>query len=200
MHFHGLFSNGTNYWDGVSMVTQCPIPYNDTMHYEVLNSPRQSERKRYQWGSFWAHSHYGGNYVDSVKLPMPIHRTGDQGKEHYDYDDDYTVVITDWYHKDFEKILTTESKNIRNPTARMPIPPSALMYFYHTKAGGPPIVKPLPGKDGKPGINMNARLKFEPGKTYRLRLMNIGAMNMFHFWLEGHDMDVIEADGTDVER
>ena len=40
---------------------------------------------------------------------------------------------------------------------------------------------------------MNTR---QPGKTYRLRLANIGAFAGFFFWIDGHDMTIIEADGV----
>jgi iron transport multicopper oxidase len=49
------------------------------------------------------------------------------------------------------------------------------------------------------GYNENATLPFEAGKTYRVRLINMSALSMYHFWIEGHDMNVIEADGVDTE-
>lgn len=47
-----------------------------------------------------------------------------------------------------------------------------------------------------PGFNENATLHFVPGKTYRLRVINTSALAMFHFWIDGHDMRVIEVDGV----
>lgn len=72
-----------------------------------------------------------------------------------------------------------------------------------------------------PGFTENATLPFQPGKTYRLRIINMSALGefdsyatslapdcrannlramaaMFAFWIDGHDMRVIEVDGTDV--
>ena len=46
------------------------------------------------------------------------------------------------------------------------------------------------------GFNENATLPFEPGKTYRLRIMNTGAFSAFFFWIDGHEMRIIEADGV----
>lgn len=48
------------------------------------------------------------------------------------------------------------------------------------------------------GFNENATLPFQPGKTYRLRIVNTSAFAMFFFWIDGHDMRIIEVDGTDV--
>jgi iron transport multicopper oxidase len=48
------------------------------------------------------------------------------------------------------------------------------------------------------GFNENATLPFEPGKTYRLRIVNTSAFSMFYFWIDGHDMRIIEADGVSL--
>ena len=47
-----------------------------------------------------------------------------------------------------------------------------------------------------PGFNEDAILSFEPGKTYRLRIINTAAFAMFYFWIDGHEMRIIEADGV----
>ena len=54
------------------------------------------------------------------------------------------------------------------------------------------------------GFNGNASISFEAGKTYRLRILNSAAFAMFFFWIDGHQMRVIEVDGVsetlDTER
>ncbi|KAJ2847022.1 ferroxidase fet3 [Coemansia brasiliensis] len=42
-------------------------------------------------------------------------------------------------------------------------------------------------------------LEFQPGKTYRLHLLNISATGMVRFGIEQHEMYVIEVDGTAAE-
>jgi len=61
---------------------------------------------------------------------------------------------------------------------------------------------PLPGTStsgSTVGFNENTTLPFEPGKTYRLRIINVSAFSAFYFWIDGHEMNIIEVDGTDVE-
>ena len=36
----------------------------------------------------------------------------------------------------------------------------------------------------------------QPGKTYRLRIVNTSAFAAFFFWIDGHEMRIIEADGV----
>jgi iron transport multicopper oxidase len=64
---------------------------------------------------------------------------------------------------------------------------SSLIYFTHN---GTYI----------PGFNTDAKINFLPGKTYRLRIINTSALAMFYFWIDGHDMRIIEADGTDLQE
>lgn len=51
-----------------------------------------------------------------------------------------------------------------------------------------------------PGFNENSTLPFQPGKTYRIRVINTSALAMFWFWIDGHQLRIIEVDGTDVEE
>lgn len=41
----------------------------------------------------------------------------------------------------------------------------------------------------------NMTIAIQPGKTYFLRLINIGAFASQYFWIEGHTMSIIEVDG-----
>ena len=99
------------------------------------------------------------------------------------------MVLADWYHEKNGYIL---KHDYLKQNGSYPTPDSGLMYFAHTKKG-------LEAKT-MPGMNENATLPFEPGKTYRLRLINMSATTVFDFWIDGHDMEIIEADGVDVER
>lgn len=58
---------------------------------------------------------------------------------------------------------------------------------------------PIPGtttSGSAVGFNENTTLPFQPGKTYRLRIINTSAFAAFYFWIDGHDMRIIEADGV----
>ena len=185
LHAHGLYYQNVNYFDGAANVAQCPIPDGQSFNYEILNSPRAGKTES-QWGTYWLHGHYKGQYTDGLRTPFIIHNADG---EVYDYDDDYTVALTDWYHEEHGYL---KHHKYLKPDPIYPTPKEGLMYFAHTKANQ--TAKNLPG------YNENATLPFEPGKTYRLRLINMSAASRFDFWIEGHDMDIIEADGTDVKR
>ncbi|KAJ7054230.1 laccase [Mycena amicta] len=90
IHFHGLFQAGSNYADGVSFVTQCPIVPGNSFLYEFSTS---------QTGTFWYHSHFALQYCDGLRGPLVIYDPHDPLAPLYDVDDETTVItLADWNH------------------------------------------------------------------------------------------------------
>lgn len=84
--------------------------------------------------------------------------------------------IIDWYHTASSENLKT-FLNVYNPTGAEPVPDSALI-----------------------NDDRNVSFSFVPGKTYRLRIINMSGFATFFFDIDGHDLDVIEVDGVDTAR
>ncbi|KAF9226367.1 Fet3 protein [Gyrodon lividus] len=190
LHHHGMFFNSTSWMDGAASVTQCGIPPGQTFDYLV---PIDSSG---QHGTYWAHAHASGQYVDGLRTPLILHPSN----ETYHYDEEFTVVLGDWYHTE-HAILLKDFINIANPGGAEPVPDSGLIYFAQNSTYLPPI----PGRSPAPvtsavGFNENSTLPFVPGRSYRLRVINVSAFSAFYFWIDGHDMRIIEADGTDVQE
>ncbi|KAG1862535.1 Fet3 ferroxidase [Suillus subalutaceus] len=192
LHHHGMYFNATSWMDGAMGVSQCGIPPGDTFDYVVpINSSGQV-------GTYWAHGHANGIYVDGLRTPLLLHSPNETYGA--DYDAEFTILLSDWYHEE-QPVLSAAFINIANPAGAEPIPDSALIYFSQNGSYLPPI----PGSNPSPvtsavGFNENATLPFEPGKTYRLRIINFGAFAGFYFWIDGHEMQIIEADGTDTQE
>ncbi|ORX68051.1 Cupredoxin [Linderina pennispora] len=158
LHAHGLYQNGTNYYDGPDMVTQCGVPPGSNMTYRI---PIQ------QTGTYWIHSHWSAQYIDGLRAPLIIKNPD----EPHEYDEDITLTFEDWYH-DQSADLLHEFLNWKNPGGAEPVPNSALI--------------------GSVGGATKKVLDFKPGKTYRIRLINMSAQAMFHFSIDGHEMQIIE--------
>ncbi|KAG1762759.1 laccase [Suillus occidentalis] len=91
IHWHGLFQNRTNYADGASFVTQCPIAQNHSFLH-TFSVPNQA-------GTYWYHSHYSVQYCDGLRGPLVIYDPQDPLAYMYDIDDASTVItLSDWYH------------------------------------------------------------------------------------------------------
>ncbi|KAI0053202.1 multicopper oxidase [Auriscalpium vulgare] len=190
LHHHGMFFNSTPWYDGAVGVTECGIPPGATYDYVVpINSSGQ-------WGTYWVHAHASGQYVDGLRAPVVIHPP----KEVHQYDEEFTIVLSDWYHAEHAPLLK-KFISISNPGGAEPVPDSALIYFSQNGTYLPPISGSSPAPvTSAVGFNENATLPFQPGKTYRLRIVNTSAFSAFFFYIDGHDMRIIEADGTDVEE
>ena len=88
------------------------------------------------------------------------------------YDEEIVLTVSDWYHSQIVELMPTFiSKG--NPTGAEPVPNAAL--FNDTS---------------------EAKLRVEPGKTYLIRMVNMGAFAGQYIWFEGHNMTVIEVDGV----
>ncbi|KAF9530009.1 ferroxidase [Crepidotus variabilis] len=190
LHHHGMFFNSSSWMDGAEGISQCGIPPGAEFSYVVpINSSDQ-------WGTYWVHAHASGQYVDGLRAPVIIRPP----KEAHTYDEEFTVVLGDWYHDQHSDLLS-HFLSIANPGGAEPVPDSALIYFAQNTS----YLGPISGTSPSPvtsavGFNENATLPFKPGKTYRLRVVNTSAFAAFFFWIDGHDMRIIEVDGTDVEE
>ncbi|KAI9277183.1 Cupredoxin [Phascolomyces articulosus] len=125
-----------------------------------------------QHGSYWIHAHYMGQYLDGLRTPFILHNN----PEAYTYDEEIVIPLADWYHEQSDVNLDAFLSQY-NPTGAEPVPQSGLIMNTH-----------------------DASFDFVPGKTYRLRLINMSGFSMFYVSIDGHDLDVIEVDGVDTER
>lgn len=149
--------------------------------------------------------------MDGLRTPLLLHSPNETYAA--DYDAEFTVVLSDWYHNEQPGLLNSFI-NIANPGGAEPVPgrfynfmvvhrfnffwvDAALIYFSQNGS----YLAPISGSHPSPvtsavGFNENATLPFQPGKTYRLRVINMGAFAGFFFWIDGHQMRIIEADGV----
>lgn len=185
LHAHGMFFNNSAYWDGATGVTQCGIPNGQTLDYEIDLSRNQ--------GTYWVHGHYNGQYVDGLRTVSIIRNPR---PDNLTWDDEYTLAVADWYHRQHQDMLDNDFLHWTNPTGAEPVPESALMYVIDKDGnylGGADKVT-----DGSV-TNDNAKIPFEAGKTYRIRIVNMAALSMFMVKFQDHDMYVIETDGVECE-
>ncbi|CCH46068.1 putative secreted protein [Wickerhamomyces ciferrii] len=168
MHFHGLFQHGSSQMDGPEMVTQCPIGPGQTFLYNFTVPD--------QVGSYWYHSHTGGQYMDGMRGLFIIHDEDYPYKQGEDYDEELSLSFTEYYHSTTYELMP-KFLSLYNPTGAEPIPQNFLM-----------------------NNTRNLTWEVQPDTTYLLRLINIGGFTSYWFFIEDHEFDVIEVDGIPVER
>jgi len=178
VHWHGIFQTGTPEYDGVSYLTQCPIPYGTSLIYNFTVQ---------QWGTYFYHSHTGTQYGDGMRASLVIYNTPEIYASYYD--EEIIIHLIDWYNTLESKLLTfylsPPSKGVE------PVPDSTLIdgfgYFDCSKYNGtcyqrPQIAKVYPVKKGT---------------RYRLRIINSSSFAHYHFSIDNHNLTIIEADGVD---
>lgn len=121
LHFHGLFQNKTNFMDGPSMITQCPIPVNQEFLYSF--TPKQT-------GTYWVHAHRNGQYVDGLRAPFVV--IDNEEEKFYGYSEERTISLSDWYHT-MHDVLVKQYLNPNNPSGVEPLPDAPLINDNQSK-------------------------------------------------------------------
>ncbi|KAJ2559488.1 ferroxidase fet3 [Coemansia sp. RSA 1933] len=125
-----------------------------------------------QEGTYWVHGHYHDQNADGLRAPFVIR---DSAAIPNKYDGDYLFSLEDWYPESFADRMNI----VLDPTGTFPPAPSfpyALINGYN-------------GNDTKP-------IFFEPGKKYRIRVVNMSLTEWFRFSLPGHKLKIIEVEGV----
>ena len=152
--------------------------------------------------------------------PKNVTGRGDSVK----WDEEYTLVVSDWYHRQHIDLLE-EFMSWKNPTGAEPVPgmslltpsrrsswiltpssselkdwkklttDSAAIYVLHKDEYLPSAAAIQSGE----GVNDNAKLHFEPGKTYKIRLINMSALASMSPSHHIHTMPIMRIQRTNAQ-
>ncbi|ATY60162.1 laccase-1 precursor [Cordyceps militaris] len=127
-----------------------------------------------QYGSTWYHSHFGLQAWEGVFGGIVIN-----GPATANYDVDLgPLFLNDWSHE------TAYARSI-----------------YHKSYFLPPLLETglINGTNTFGDGGQRLKIRFEAGKTYRLRLVNAALISHFKFTIDNHEMTVIAHDLVPVE-
>lgn len=88
IHWHGLYQNGYQYYDGVPYVTQCPIPSSSSFRYTFGANNA---------GTHFYHSHVMTYMIDGQQGPLIIHDPDDPYLNSYSWE--HIMHLSDWFHE-----------------------------------------------------------------------------------------------------
>jgi CopA family copper-resistance protein len=203
IHWHGLILPPE--MDGVPGVSFAGIQPRSVFTYRF--PVRQS-------GTYWAHSHSGGQELLGLYFPLIIDPAE---PEPFSYDRDYVVMLSDWSFESPERIVSKLKKqagyyNYQRRTAgdffrdvgrngllatlgerlawsKMRMDPTDfadVTGFTYTY-----LLNGLPPDANWTGL-------FRPGERVRLRFIDAGAMTFFDVRIPGLKMTLVQADGQNV--
>ncbi|XP_026758133.1 uncharacterized protein LOC113517610 [Galleria mellonella] len=179
IHWHGIWQRGSQYYDGVPFVTQCPIQQGNTF--------------RYQWqgnaGTHFWHAHTGLQKLDGLYGSIVVRQppSKDPNSHLYDYDlTTHVILLSDWLHEDAAE---------RYP-GRLAV-----------NTGQDPESVLINGKgqfrDPNTGFMTNTPLEvftITPGRRYRFRMISaFASVCPAQLTVEGHNLTIIATDGEPVQ-
>ena len=203
IHWHGLLVPADQ--DGVPGFSFDGIKPGETFEYRF--QVRQA-------GTYWYHSHSGGQEQQGVYAPMIIDPAG---SDPVAYDREYTIVLSDWTDEDpMDMLRNLKGNGAYYNFGKRTLPDFVRGLFDDAGAtlqdrlmwGGmrmdPTDIADVTGATYTYLLNGRAPEDnwtgiFEPGERVRLRFINAAAMTFFDVRIPGLRMSVVQADGQDVE-
>nr|BCM26535.1 laccase-like multicopper oxidase 2 [Ischnura senegalensis]BDD85289.1 multicopper oxidase 2 [Ischnura senegalensis] len=179
IHWHGLWQQGSQYYDGVPYVTQCPISEGSTFRYQYTAGNAGTH--------FW-HAHTGLQKLDGLYGSIVVRQTPSQDVHAHLYDYDLTthvMLVSDWMHE-------VAQERFPGRLQRMP--------------GQDPENLLINGKgqfqDRNTGYMTNTPLEIftvTPGRRYRFRFINsFSTVCPAQLTIQGHPLLIIASDGEPV--
>ena len=203
LHWHGLLVPFD--MDGVPGFSYPGIEPGETFTYRFR--VRQS-------GTYWYHSHSGGQEQRGVYAPIVIDPAGDDPVE---FDREYVIVLSDWTDEEPMEVL----RNLKGNGGYYNYGKRTLPGFFRdllNDAGGtirdrdmwgrmrmdPTDLADVTGATYTFLLNgqtaeQNWTGLFRRGERVRLRIINAAAMTYFDLKIPGLPLTVVQADGQDVE-
>nr|AWK23445.1 laccase 2 [Chrysomela populi] len=179
LHWHGVWQRGSQYYDGVPFVTQCPIQQGNTFRYQWIAGNAGTH--------FW-HAHTGLQKLDGLYGSIVIRQPPSRDPNSYLYDYDLTthvVLLSDWLHED-----ASERFPGRLAVNTGQIPENLLVNGKGQF------------RDPNTGFMTNTPLEvftITPGKRYRFRVINsLASVCPAQLTIQGHDLTLIATDGEPV--
>ncbi|KAF8572625.1 multicopper oxidase, partial [Ramaria rubella] len=175
IHWHGLYQNGTNFYDGTSGITECGIPPGQSLTYNFTFGEF--------YGSTWWHAH-STQYTDGITGALVVHPTAPPPSSLPTWDDELVVQMADWYHDMSGGLLADylSPEGIAGTQGNEPVPDGGMLNGI--------------GQYGSVDTFTYSNFTLQRGKTYRIRLVNTGSFASVRFSIDGHPLTLIEADGT----
>ncbi|KAH8994229.1 multicopper oxidase 2A [Lactarius akahatsu] len=177
IHWHGLFQNGTNWYDGTSGITECGIPPGESLTYNFTFGDFS--------GTTWWQCVLSTQYTDGITGALIVHPTAQNPTTLPAYDDEIVIQMADLYHDESQVLLADYLSpfGIAGTQGNEPVPDGGTIngfgQYFASGTGGSYF-----------------DFTIERSKTYRLRLVNTGSFASIRFSVDNHPLTLIEADGT----
>ncbi|CAH1780992.1 unnamed protein product [Owenia fusiformis] len=183
IHWHGQHQENTPHMDGVSMLTQCPIPPHTSFQYKFKADYR---------GTHFYHGHSGLQRADGIFGPLIVREenASDAHSGNYDYDlPEHVVMVTDWLVEMTVNRFTAHHNDDGDNKPKSMLINGKGAWKLHTDA-----------ETGEEAYTPKEVFTIAKGKRYRFRMINNGILNCpIQVSVDGHNLTMIATDGSPFE-
>ncbi|XP_035721855.1 laccase-2-like [Vespa mandarinia] len=180
IHWHGIFQNSYQYYDGVPHITQCPISAPNTFRYQFAVDNA---------GTHFYHSHSSLFLLDGQQGPLIVRSPKSEDPNGHLYDQDifdHVIFLSDWMH----------GLAIDHLPGKWAMRPGQTPDNFLINGLGD-YTDPNTGKRSNTPL---AYFNVTAGNRYRFRMINsFGTVCPAEFSIEKHKLTVIASDGEDLE-
>ncbi|KAK3597474.1 hypothetical protein CHS0354_041893 [Potamilus streckersoni] len=184
IHWHGVLQHDSQYMDGVSMLTQCPIPSHTTFQYKF---------KANNAGTHFWHAHSGLQRSDGFYGVLVI-RDAPEHEVHlglYDFDlPEHTIVVNDWLIElCVSKFANHHHAGGDNKPESMLINGRGMFQNFSNNSTQSVANTPV------------AVFKVHQGRRYRFRSISNGILNCpIQVSIDNHNLTMIASDGNPFKK
>ena len=179
MHWHGIFQNGYQFYDGVPYITQCPIPSSTTFRYQFAADNS---------GTHFYHSHISTHMIDGQYGSLIIKDPPSENPYRDMYDEDnHVIFLSDWLHEfSVERFPGRYRKNIGQ---------TAQNFLINGRGNWTDPDNPNDTTNG----NLTEFVVTQ-NKRYRFRIINsFSTVCIAELSIQNHNMTIIAQDGGNVK-
>ncbi|XP_033107332.1 laccase-5-like [Anneissia japonica] len=185
IHWYGMHQEGTNWMDGASMITQCPVVSSSSFTYEFTADPA---------GTHWWHAHSGYQRCDGMYGSLIVRQAREVQHNGYAYDFDlpeHVMMLADWKSRPaMSTFLMTES-----PT-RYVIPEEQT---FSILVNGRANEIPFYDENNNTYFTPLSTFEVDEGMTYRFRVISAAfALCNLQVSIDSHPLTVFAVDGSQV--
>ncbi|XP_073980604.1 uncharacterized protein [Rhodnius prolixus] len=190
IHWHGMRQKGTQYYDGIPLITQCPIGPGETFRYQFYAEDA---------GTFFYHSHSGFQKQDGPMGPLII-RENPNKEFNFHFDEDlpeHVMLIQDWLNFLVEESFPGDGadrlKGFRAPSYLI----NGRGIFTKKKKSWNKFATYVGSKNQPPVTTFNVK----QNKTYRFRVINGGSIACHvSVFIQSHRLTLVGGEGDrDIE-
>ncbi|XP_058188870.1 laccase-15-like [Rhododendron vialii] len=170
IHWHGVKQPKYPWTDGPEYITQCPIQPGAKFSQKIVLSTEE--------GTLWWHAHSDWSRA-TVHGAIVVHPKKGSGYPFPKPHAEVPIILGEWWKKDVEEVL-----NMLRRTGGDPNVSDAL-----TINGQPGDLYPCSKSD-------TFKLMMDHGKTYLLRLINVGMTDIMFFTVSKHQLTIVGTDAS----